>query len=87
MTQRAVRQAYDERKGTTAVGCTSDRWPKNALACVVAGLGPGVIARCCVLLARDYDYWAGGLPDLVVWNGVSVKEGEGCIFTSLEERE
>lgn len=42
-------------------------YSEDDLACIAAGLGGTVVARCCELLCRDYAYWSGGLPDLVLW--------------------
>ena len=38
---------------------------------IVRCVGGGVVSHVCGLLARDFDVWGHGLPDLVLWNSVA----------------
>jgi hypothetical protein len=64
-----VRASYraEEHFGATCVGGAWDSFTEDDLACIAGGLGPLAVAGCCELLSKDFSYWSGGLPDLVLW--------------------
>jgi len=54
--------------GRLCVGVDWDRFSLAQLDDMVRCVGGRVVERICRLLARDFDVWSHGLPDLVVWN-------------------
>lgn len=65
--EEEVRTLYERYEGTNAVGCHWKSYEGDELACVAGGLGGRSVARICTLLATDYNYWSGGIADLVLW--------------------
>jgi hypothetical protein len=64
-----VRESYTDEShtGVLCVGGSWDAFSADDVACIAEGLGPTAVAHACELLCRDYAYWSGGLPDLVLW--------------------
>jgi len=54
--------------GRLCVGVDWERFSLAQLDDMVRCVGGRVVERICRLLARDFDVWSHGLPDLVVWN-------------------
>jgi hypothetical protein len=65
----AVRESYraEDHFGAICVGGAWDSFTEDDLACIAGGLGPLALAGCCELLSKDFSYWSGGLPDLILW--------------------
>jgi hypothetical protein len=74
----AVRESYldEAHNGVLCVAAGWDSFSVDDTACIAAGLGATALAHICALLCRDYGYWAGGLPDLVLWKWEAAGEGQ-----------
>jgi VRR-NUC domain len=80
----AVRESYmdEAHNGVLCAGGSWDTFSEDDLSCIAEGLGGVAVAHVCELLCRDYAYWAGGLPDLVLWKRAG---GGGPAETKLVE--
>lgn len=74
--QQEVQRLYDKYQGTECVGCRwepagqADRgrvFTEEQLACIAGGIGGEGVAKICELLAKDYNYWGGGIADVMLW--------------------
>ncbi|KAI0564802.1 Fanconi-associated nuclease 1-like protein [Gracilaria domingensis] len=66
-----VESCFERYNGTRAIGCDWNSYTASNLAAVGAGLGGSALSHCFRLLSQDYNYWAGGLPDLTLWKELS----------------
>jgi VRR-NUC domain len=72
-----VRLSYlsEEHRDIVCVGGAWNSFAADDVACIAGGLGSSAVARCCELLCKDFSYWSGGLPDLVLWKFVKGADG------------
>ena len=61
-----VLKEHDDHVGQAARGMNW-RYDKLVLACSAACLGGNALASIFETLAKDYGYFAGGMPDLLLW--------------------
>ncbi|QRV87386.1 mRNA cleavage and polyadenylation factor CLP1 [Ceratobasidium sp. AG-Ba] len=68
---RRLIEAVDERERPNETWCIGVRWDqfeREALVEIVECLGGRALATICQLLAEEYAYRGGGVPDLFIWN-------------------
>lgn len=58
---------WEKHEGCHCVGVSWTRLGLPALIRIAAGFGGSVLAKIFRRLAVDYSTWAGGLPDLLLW--------------------
>ncbi len=71
-----IQELHERYYDISCVGCrwkplgrddTSHIFSTEDLGCIAAGIGGRSLARICKILATDYNYWASGICDLVLW--------------------
>ncbi|KAL6769540.1 hypothetical protein ACKKBG_A31395 [Auxenochlorella protothecoides x Auxenochlorella symbiontica] len=71
--EERLRAVWDAHCGELCAGIRWDRWPLEELLTVAACVGGRGLAVVCRLLAEDHSGWAGGMPDLLLWNPARLK--------------
>ncbi|GBG31025.1 Fanconi-associated nuclease 1-like [Hondaea fermentalgiana] len=66
LAQRA-KTSWDAHEGVQVCGMRWDAYPRETLACVAACIGPKVLVAILRRLCEDYNHWAGGGPDLLLY--------------------
>jgi len=64
---KEVHEAWESQHGTQVCGMRWDACPEDTLACIAACIGGGVLAAIFERLCKDYNHWAGGGPDLLLY--------------------
>ena len=62
-----LRKIYLQHNGESIVGINWDRFEFNDIISICKGIGGYGIAQICLLFSKNYRYWSGGLPDLMLW--------------------
>lgn len=79
-----IRSVYadDSYFGVLCVGHGWDTYSVEDLVCIACGTGSRPLSRICELLSKNFAYWSGGLPDLVLWkwdvDGASDRAPRAC---------
>ena len=74
--EATVNKIYLEHHGESVIGINWDRFELDHIIEISKAIGGYGIAQICVLLSKNYRYWSGGLPDLMLWRKVNDKEYE-----------
>lgn len=64
-----IRSSYEDetRRGVSCIGQMWDACSVEDLVCIACGIGARALSRVCELLCKNFSYWSGGFPDLVLW--------------------
>lgn len=62
-----INNIYLDHYGEYVVGVNWDRFELDDVKKICKGIGGYGIAQICLLLSKNYRYWSGGLPDLMLW--------------------
>lgn len=80
-----VTSRYQQFEGIKAVGCAWTSYSSEDIASIAAGLGGKALSHCFALLAKDYTYWGGGMPDLTLWRTDDEESGQRKFKSKLVE--
>lgn len=71
-----VTKIYLEHNGESIAGINWDRFEFTDIIEICKGIGGYGIAQICLLFSKNYRYWSGGLPDLMLWRKVKDEKYE-----------
>jgi hypothetical protein len=75
-----LRDSYtnESRYGVLCISSAWDSYSVDDMCCIAAGLGGKSLSHIFGHFCRDYGYWSGGLPDLMLWRWTGEKYSDSA---------
>eukprot|EP01084_Bolivina_argentea_P021051 39093_1 len=72
--EEIINKIYGEHYGENVIGIYWDKFDLNEFIEICKSIGGYGIGQICLLLAKNYRFWSGGLPDLFLWKNIGNNE-------------